>query len=135
MKTAELSGAALALWVARAAGICLHDAPRTESSGNWGTDYTCTRCGKDAFGLPTLRSFAPHENWAQGGPIIEREKIDLMHVEYRAAMGGKPSEPWNASMQALSIDNPDWDSMSGTTALEAAMRAFVASKFGGEVSP
>lgn len=116
MKTHELTGAALDYWVARAEGkTVVPDIVEIQDKlGNW-------------------TAYHPSSDWSKGGPIIEREKIDLMHVEHRPAMGGKPSEPWNASMQALSIDNPDWDSMSGTTALEAAMRAFVACHFGATV--
>jgi hypothetical protein len=73
--------------------------------------------------------FSPSTDWRDGGPIIAREKIDLMHCEYRGPeAGGKPGEPWNAMMQSLSIVNPDWDSVSGRTPLIAAMRAYVMSK-------
>ena len=60
--------------------------------------------------------FHPSTNWAQGGPIIEREKIEL---EY-----GGPE--WWACIKA------DED-FSGTTPLIAAMRCYVASKLGDEV--
>jgi len=162
MKTAELTGALLDYWVARAMGYQT-DITKIKPGGDWcdiemrnvaPPDFTisgehsacdiamvpnairefpaCVIGQKIGRGKYPYRSswFYPSKVWDHGGPIIEREKIDLMHVEHRPAMGGKPTEPWNASMQALSIDNPDWDSMSGTTPLEAAMRAFVGSRFG-----
>ena len=57
-------------------------------------------------------------NWAQGGPIIEREGIELLceTVGFR----------WVAMPQK----GPEW---SGPTPLIAAMRCFVASKLGDEV--
>lgn len=131
MKTSELTGNLLAKWVAKAAGICLHDAPHTKSCGNWGTDYTCTSCGKDAYEGPTMLSWAPHENWAQGGPIIERERIELIHYGDNGAVGA----PWEAQISkgAHYIDQYPHDATGGPTPLIAAMRAYVASKFGDEV--
>ena len=54
-------------------------------------------------------------NWSQGGPIIERESIDLMKVgvtQWRADCG---------------------PAVTGPTPLIAAMRAFVTKKFGVEI--
>ena len=54
-------------------------------------------------------------NWSQGGPIIERESIDIMKVgitQWRADCG---------------------PAVTGPTPLIAAMRAFVTKKFGDEV--
>ena len=60
-------------------------------------------------------------DWSQGGPIIEREKIQLLP----SITGGE--EPWHSS-------NPANDYVShqyGPTPLISAMRCFVASKLGG----
>jgi hypothetical protein len=62
--------------------------------------------------------FSPSTSWADGGPIIERERI-----ESRTTADG-----WEASTVALH----DW-SIEGATLLVAAMRAYVASRFGDEV--
>jgi len=78
--------------------------------------------------------FAGHEvgrlhyttDWAQGGPIIERERIELTF--------NRPNETdtlWRAEMfdlKGVSIAHEY-----GTTALIAAMRCYVASKLGDEV--
>ena len=57
-------------------------------------------------------------DWAQGGPIIERDKIT---IEYT----GDP-DTWCANIRAD-------EEVYGPTPLIAAMRAFVASKLGNEV--
>jgi hypothetical protein len=55
-------------------------------------------------------------DWAQGGPIIEREKIELTHDGFE----------WWARIWA----DEDYE---GPTPLVAAMRCYVASKLGDEV--
>lgn len=71
----------------------------------------------------TDRAFRPSTSWTDGGPIIEREKLELRPV-YE---GGDFSE-WRA------FASGDVDGFTGNTVLIAAMRAFVASKFS-EVVP
>ena len=61
---------------------------------------------------------SPSTDWAQGGPIIERDKIT---IEYT----GDP-DTWCANIRAD-------EEVYGPTPLIAAMRAFVASKLGNEV--
>lgn len=66
-------------------------------------------------------------NWAQGGPIIERERISLQHLGDRIGWGAR----WP-------IWVPDGDgetipAASGPTPLIAAMRCYVASKLGDTV--
>jgi len=68
--------------------------------------------------------FRWHQNWAQGGPIIEREWLDVM--------------PWpNESDEELRWQCKQHDSIDcvafGPTPLIAAMRCYVASKLGDEV--
>ena len=60
--------------------------------------------------------YHPSTNWAQGGPIIERECIELQNW-------GVHSVPWSAW-----IDEEHHHY--GTTPLIAAMRCYVASKQG-----
>lgn len=70
-------------------------------------------------------------NWAQGGPIIEREKIRVS-----PNMG----KTWSAQIRH-ETDHPlvahkvldGWTNKSGPTPLIAAMRCYVASKMGNEV--
>ena len=90
MKTDELTGAALDWAVAMAE--------------NWaGADFEVKPYSTD---------------WAQGGPIIEREMIELV-----------PQSPalWDALYRGQHIPND------GPTPLIAAMRCYVASKLGDDV--
>ena len=67
--------------------------------------------------------FWPSTDWAQGGPIIEREKIGLSY-DYE-----------NDEWEACKWINPDKHMPlmnSGPTPLIAAMRCYVASKLGGD---
>lgn len=107
MKTAELTGELLDHWVAKAEGKPFIHYFADESHGelHFSTD------------------------WAQGGPIIERERIALT---YDKALD------WSAFHDAY-IDIAGYQraekntAEDGPTPLIAAMRAYVASKFGEEV--
>lgn len=59
-------------------------------------------------------------DWAQGGPIIERERIRLDQMPY-------PKELWIAGHDS------SHDMVSGQTPLVAAMRCYVANKLGDEI--
>lgn len=63
----------------------------------------------------TLIPCAFSSDWSQGGPIIEREKIECLHE----------AGVWY-------VDSP-WGHFIGPTPLIAAMRCYVASKLGDEV--
>lgn len=68
-------------------------------------------------------------DWSQGGPIIEREKIDLF-TEKNA------SESWIASVARYQNNNRliGWRiHQYGPTPLIAAMRCYVASKLGDDI--
>ena len=103
MKTSELQGAALDWAVAKAEG----KKPSIERNLIW------TRGKNTPYAL-----FQPSKDWAQGGPIIERERIT---IEWE----GDP-DSWCACITAD-------QEVYGSTALIAAMRCFVFSKLGNEV--
>jgi len=64
--------------------------------------------------------YSPSTNWSQGGPIIEREGIELV--------------PDGGGAWGAAIRGGDEDDMSqAPTPLIAAMRCFVSSRLGGEV--
>lgn len=65
-------------------------------------------------------------NWAQGGPIIDREKISTRFRD----LG--PNSYWHAEAHEAYRGNMYIEGK-GPTPLIAAMRAFVASKLGDEV--
>lgn len=118
MKTHELSGAELDQWVARAEGV---DAVLSDMHRN-GTRNCVTFYRRDEDGFLDGRSYCPSEHWSDGGPIIERERIWI--AECSGAWSAKP---------ALNFDKVERPETWGSTPLEAAMRCFVASKFGDEV--
>jgi hypothetical protein len=62
-------------------------------------------------------------DWAQGGPIIEREGINLFQ---RKGIAAKEGRPWLAYNEAQLEQH-------GPTPLIAAMRCYVASKLGDEI--
>ena len=109
MKTSELTGAALDWVVAKCEGIGL--GPR----------------GLVVYyyeGEPAM--WRPSTDWAQGGPIIERELIDLRHIRTL------PTMFWEAYTPAPEHDDGEV-CVAGPTPLIAAMRCYVASKLGDEV--
>jgi hypothetical protein len=112
MKTSELQGVALDWAVARAAG---REVFVSKQKKLMTADY-----GKfnPRHGAPW---WYPSTNWAQGGPIIAREKIGIDCDDQGV---------WFASYN-LSAETA-WGS-TGLTPLIAAMRCYVASKLGDEV--
>ena len=104
IKTSELTGAALD-W---AVGYVMGEKLRIlERQIVWPEDYS------------------PSTNWAQGGPIIEREGMGVWMYQWNEQ--GEPEAGWYA-------EDKDGDHVrTGTTPLIAAMRCYVASKMGDEV--
>jgi hypothetical protein len=70
---------------------------------------------------PRWVAHEPHRQWSLGGPIIEREEIDLVSV----------GNGWRAghSLEQWQVDAGFGGSF-GPTPLIAAMRAYIASRFG-----
>lgn len=96
IKTSELQGAALDWAVAKCEGVIKGDALD--------------------IGFILEGGYTPSTDWAQGGPIIERERINTWNEGY----------DWEASRFGEHIV---W----GNTPLIAAMRCYVASKLGDTV--
>jgi hypothetical protein len=96
MKTSELTGAALDWAVAKCEGVLMR----------W------ERSTHDEAPL----EYSPSTDWAQGGPIIEREGLTITHQQNQ----------W-----AAQTDDDLFEF--GPTPLIAAMRCYVASKLGDEV--
>jgi hypothetical protein len=108
MKTSELTGAALDWAVAKCEGVKVEKIMELSlwSSANWHKYST---------------------NWAQGGPIIEREQL---HVSPEFWIG----DGWHWVAYVLGPGNLDENfEQRGPTPLIAAMRCYVASKLGDEV--
>ncbi|HDR9163650.1 TPA: DUF2591 family protein [Burkholderia vietnamiensis] len=117
MKISELTGAQLDQWVARAEGKCYTTNPR-----EWG-NALINHLGRLSIAKTSwdcAKYFEPSSNWGHGGPIIDRERICVAFRGGKQWVAGYPDWPWEAGY-------------AGTTALVAAMRAYVASKYGREV--
>ena len=99
MKPSELTGAALDWAVSK-----------TFEPGTYWTSFE------------HLETFKPSTDWAQGGPIIEREGIALRRFLETG---------WEADRWQFKFAEP---TATGPTPLIAAMRCYVASKLGEDVS-
>jgi hypothetical protein len=106
MKTSELTGPALDWAVAKCEGEEV-SMVKGQLETRW-----------------TENGWKPSYDWAQGGPIIERETIDLQFEgpEWYAFMR---YEAHDGYIRTLQYD--------GATPLIAAMRCYVASKLGDEI--
>ena len=101
IKTSELNGAALDWAVAKCEGLDQYFDSEE-------------KCAFDDEGC----AYEPSTNWAQGGPIIEREMITVGPAKHEGFMAWA----W-----------PKKDGFWGDSPLIAAMRCYVASKLGEEV--
>lgn len=120
MRVSNLLGAKLDYWVARAEGW---EVKQSESG------FLLRKKDEDGLTISAyigcyipfvFIEYSPSTDWSQGGPIIERE-----HIKFKAGL----FEKWHADLKA-----PNYKfGMDGPTFLIAAMRCFVASKFGHEV--
>jgi hypothetical protein len=112
MKVSELTGAKLDYWVGKANDIA-------------DLNIVNGRCFHGNCNKEWVKLYSPSTDWSQGGPIIEREKIML-----------NPIDPgvWGAGVEVERLAGESFMVYeNGSTPLEAAMRCYVASKFGEEV--
>lgn len=114
MKTSELTGAALDWAVAKCEGLLAFGHKRI-------SEDCVIKLSTGEF-----ETFTPSTNWAQGGPIIEREKIDVTFVDNGEIV-------WGAASRTELPHRPRHIFTQGLTPLIAAMRCYVASKLGDEV--
>lgn len=118
IKVCEAEGPVLDWLVAKASGVKVEV---------WDFDdlgMGCVTEKSDPF-MNSSRCYAPTRYWQQGGPIIDREKIDL--IWERAVC--------QAELEHLMTNDADYayGLGYGPTPLIAAMRCYVASKLGDEV--
>lgn len=108
IKTSELSGAAL--------------------------DYVAAKLEGDL--VPTGGAFAVHNwaeystQWAYGGPIIERERLQISYQSNGKFAGQWGCNNWHTNRRGELVPGTQY----GPTPLIAAMRCFVASKLGDKVA-
>ena len=103
IKTSELTGAAL----------------------DWAVGYIVGVIGGNDLdvGFILEGGYTPSTDWAQGGPLVERERMDIECWDFH-------SMPWKASMWWDDENSSGDIQMYGPTPLIAAMRCYVASKLG-----
>ena len=127
IKTSQLIGPALDWVVAKCEALCL---------------------GSDPFGLKPIiaapvfvKNYKPSTDWEQGGPIIEREKIDLEFMDNFEAWCGSVLREYGQDRESYS-DDQDRESYTaeqesfvgyGPTPLIAAMRCYCCAKLGDEI--
>jgi hypothetical protein len=124
MKTSELTGAALDWAVAKC-----EDYVAEISRGGWvvfDTHQDCPPPTND-YNDSRWQMYSPSTDWAQGGPIIEREGINL---DFIGVGEGIRVQAWFATKF---IADDGVGKGEGPTPLIAAMRCYVASKLGDEV--
>ena len=112
VKTNELTGAALDWAVAKCEGL-LCFGYRTDG------ERFAVKNGDSG-----IDGFMPSTDWAQGGPIIEREGINLDNYAKNPKWSAWTPAPDRESGEAQAY---------GPTPLIAAMRCYVVSKLGDEV--
>lgn len=128
MKTIELTGALLDYWVAKAEGIEHPRALREMEPGFVMVPYE----SRDEEGpITCYRAFQPSSSWIDGGPIIERERfvIDSHRLRRIGFVVRHITEHVSRKGNIRYIGK----TAVSETLLVAAMRAYVASKFGNEV--
>lgn len=133
MKTAELTGAALDYWVAKAEGVAdglVEKDGRMCRVEEWSPEKMAWR--DDLAAWKMWMDYAPSQRWDEGGPLIEREGIAIYRTAdgWSAVMPGGFAYPGDLGYIDVSVMD---DGVSGPTPLVAAMRAFVLAKLGEEV--
>lgn len=119
MKTSELTGALLNYWVARAEGFA------------WADDIAPLA----ARGVPEYAT-----DWALAGAIIERECIQIgpptqrVHRNGGPNAGWGPSGVWSSCTWHMGANGQRSIAHDKNSPLVAAMRCYVASKFGDAVA-
>jgi len=110
MKVSELIGGELDYWVAKALG----NAAQLKNSAYDEGAYCMMHDKEDG----KFWIFQPSEDWSDGGPIIEQERIDVRPCR----------NDW------VAYYGKECGCVYAATPLVAAMQAFVAAKFGEDVS-
>ena len=98
-------------------------------------DWLVAKCEEDELAMLNIQypdmakhypKVSPSTDWAQGGQIVEREKIGTTRVDTNPDIwAAHITDPWRAASNVYS--------RLGDTPLIAAMRCYVASKLGDTV--
>lgn len=138
IKTSELSGTALDWAVAKATQMPLYQCGESWPGNRVVNEeslhhhiVTVGLTGRMLLEGPKSSEnmeWSPSTNWAQGGPIIERERIQITSTQLGAGawVASTPHAVERDGYRKYCFNN-------GPTPLIAAMRCFVANKLGDEV--
>lgn len=131
IKTTSLTGAALNWAVAKATQMPLYQCGDDWPGNRFVNEESLRRpivtvglTGRMLLEGPKTaenKEWSPSTDWAQGGPIIESNEIELKSIEEGV---------WQASNI---FDDMEWHHFVGYSPLEAAMRCHVAHRLGEEV--
>jgi hypothetical protein len=135
-KVAELTGALLDYWVARAEGLPIYHCGTDSWPGNGKVHQEGFERPVITIGLMGMQAglfieymgsaeaFSPSTDWLLGGPLLDKYDVTFSHQDYYGearqivAMAGASTSRW---------------AMLGADRLTAACRAIVASRFGDTV--
>lgn len=150
VKTSDLIGSALDWAVAKCECLPLRfdpmgfgkETPKSITAGWWvwtdGLAGLAMIIGHKKVTPNQHDGYSPSTDWAQGGPIIEREKIDIRNTITEG--GYRTSDSMDACYAQITLPNGatvfDAEKVAfdyGPTPLIAAMRCYVASKLGDTV--
>jgi hypothetical protein len=124
MKTSELTGTALDLWVARACGYEMVAEPEQVGLAAAGMRepvvFTSTSGALGIAGEALAGKWMPSTDWAQGGPLIDKFDIDVN--------GELDGTFWASIDGPASVPESDVG-CHGSTRLIAAMRCIVRSAY------
>ena len=149
--TSQLQGAALDWAVAKCDGLL----PKIAATASYPDNKhyrIYTKNHYDAYGNACPTTYSPSTDWAQGGPIIERENITIIRADntYKVDSSGyatlervpqwfAETSQWVGHSTCTSYEGEYFDPAFmidedgghyGTTPLLAAMRCYVASRIG-----
>lgn len=125
MEVDKLTGAQLDYWIAKAEGRKLE-----LRNGEWFVE------NDDRDWMFELEFYTPHKDWSSAGPIMERENIQLspptspVHRCGGPNAGNGQSGVWSACTWHRGVNGRRAIAHDEKSAIVAAMRCFVRSKFG-----
>ncbi len=126
VKTADLSGEALGWAVGKAEGLDVFLEPPGYNGVPW---RVFARYRGEA--IEHTKRFNPWEDWAVGGPLIEKYQVALVPEAHDGMEGTERSERWFADVYYSGGEQ--YTTEHCDTALIAACQAIVATEFGDTV--
>lgn len=121
-RVADLAGAELALWVAR---VCAKHSAAPAYYDQFHIAYGVCYQSHQQRSI-----WAPHKDWGQGGPLIEKHQLVVWPYRLLDQQDRAAGVEQDFAAKRVGWFDPE---ATGPTYLVAAMRAIVVSEFGDEV--